>query len=67
MMRKTAAILVASGIALLAACGQKGPLYVPGVPRDAPWPYPASAEPARKAPPAERKLPDLPGTSDDRK
>jgi predicted small lipoprotein YifL len=64
MLRKVASILVAVAVATLAACGQKGPLYVPGVPKGAAWPYP---DPPRKAPPAERKAPDLPGTSDERK
>lgn len=64
MLRWLASILVAASLASLAACGQKGPLYVPGVPKDAPWPYP---DPPKKLPPAERKAPDLPGTSDERK
>jgi predicted small lipoprotein YifL len=58
----TVAILVAAG-GLLAACGQKGPLFVPGVPKEASWPYP----PSPQKPQPERKLPDVPGTSDERK
>jgi predicted small lipoprotein YifL len=46
--------------ALLAGCGQKGPLYVPGIPREAPWPYP---DPPKRQPPPP-KAPDLPPTSD---
>jgi predicted small lipoprotein YifL len=65
MLKRAAAILVAACAALAAAgtagCGQKGPLHVPGVPKDATWPYP---EPPRKAAPAPRKPPDLPGTTD---
>lgn len=64
MLKRVASILVAVAVATLAACGQKGPLYVPGVPKGASWPY---SDPPRKAPPAERKAPDLPGTSDERK
>lgn len=64
MLNKVAIILVVASAATLAACGQKAPLYVPGVPKDAPWPYP---DPPRKQSPAERKVPDLPGTGDERK
>jgi len=46
-------------IALLGACGQKGPLQIPGMGRDAPWPTrvpdasaPAAATPQPAAPPA---------------
>jgi len=66
MLKKVALILVAASLASaaagLTACGQKGPLYVPGVPEGAAWPYP---DPVRKVPPAERKVPDRPGTSDE--
>jgi predicted small lipoprotein YifL len=64
MLIRAALILVVASIATLTACGQKAPLYVPGVPKDAPWPYP---DPPRKAQPLERKVPDLPGTSDESK
>jgi predicted small lipoprotein YifL len=64
MLKRAALILVLATAASLAACGQKGPLYVPGVPKDAPWPYP---DPPRKAPAPTPKVPDLPGTSDDAK
>jgi predicted small lipoprotein YifL len=64
MLLRVALILVVASIAALTACGQKAPLYVPGIPKDAPWPYP---DPPRKAPPPERMVPDLPGTSDERK
>lgn len=46
--------------ALLAGCGQKGPLYIPGIPREAPWPYP---DPPKRQPPPP-KAPDVPPTSD---
>ncbi|TMH74205.1 MAG: hypothetical protein E6H52_13920 [Betaproteobacteria bacterium] len=42
-------ILICAGI-LTGACGVKGPLYLPNVPRDAPWPYvkpEKSSSPAR--------------------
>ena len=64
--------LAATAAALAAgACGQKGPLVVPGVPAGAPWPY-TRPDPARKdAPPAApatpRHVPDVPGTSEERK
>jgi predicted small lipoprotein YifL len=65
MLKRAVAIVVAAIAALMSAamagCGQKGPLHVPGVPRDAAWPYP---DPPRKAPPASPKTPDLPGTTD---
>ncbi|MFN7572132.1 MAG: LPS translocon maturation chaperone LptM [Betaproteobacteria bacterium] len=48
----------------LAGCGIKGPLVVPGVPKDAPWPYP-SPPPAPQPP--TPKVPDVPGTSDEKK
>jgi predicted small lipoprotein YifL len=44
----------------MTACGQKGPLHVPGIPRNAPWPYP---DPPRRPPPAPRPG-DVPATSD---
>ncbi|MFN9028818.1 MAG: LPS translocon maturation chaperone LptM [Betaproteobacteria bacterium] len=45
---------------LLAGCGQKGPLFVPGIPREASWPYP---DPPKRQPPPP-KAPDMPPTSD---
>jgi predicted small lipoprotein YifL len=47
----------------LAGCGTRGPLYVPGIPNDAPWPYPeppGKNSAARKAVPAD----PVPATSD---
>jgi len=64
MLKRVASILFATSIATLAACGLKGPLYVPGVPSGAAWPYP---DPPRKAPVPAPRVPDLPGTSDDAK
>ncbi|MCE2970493.1 MAG: lipoprotein [Burkholderiales bacterium] len=61
-MKRVVMILV-SALAL-AGCGIKGPLYVPGVPKDAPWPYP-SPPPAPQPP--TPKVPDVPGTSDEKK
>jgi predicted small lipoprotein YifL len=56
-------MILVSALAL-AGCGIKGPLYVPGVPKDAPWPYP-SPPPAPQPP--TPKVPDVPGTSDENK
>lgn len=64
MLRNVALILVAGLLAVLSACGQKGPLQVPGVPVGAPWPYP---DPPRKVLPPPPKVPDLPGTTEERK
>ncbi len=43
---------VAAGALLLGACGQKGPLWVPGHGKDTPWPIapPPAPAPAGKAP-----------------
>jgi predicted small lipoprotein YifL len=66
MLRKVFWILVAALAALAAAaCGQKGPLYVTGVPKNAPWPYPAPKAKA-PAPAGAPAVPDVPATSDDR-
>ena len=46
----------------LPACGQKGPLYVPGYPRDAIWPLPP-----KPPTPAQAPVPppaSVPATSD---
>jgi predicted small lipoprotein YifL len=40
----TLAATLVLGCALLAACGQKGPLWVPGHPKDTPWPIMAPAK-----------------------
>lgn len=67
MLRKVLSIVVAASLAAAlastAACGQKGPLYVPGVPKGAAWPYP---DRPRKSAPADPgpSAPDIPGTSD---
>ena len=48
-------------VCTLPACGQKGPMYVPGYPRDAIWPLP----PKPPAPaPAQPPAPGVPATSD---
>jgi len=44
------AIVICAAVST-AACGVKGPLYYPGVPRDAPWPY-AKPKPAAPSPPS---------------
>lgn len=49
---------------LVGACGTKGPLYVPGVPADASWPYAKPASPAR---PTDRKPAEVPPSSDERR
>jgi predicted small lipoprotein YifL len=54
----TAAVALA-----VTACGQKGPLYLPGYPKGATWPYP----PKPPAQPAERKTPDVPASTDEKK
>lgn len=63
-MRRPLSTIVGIALALLAllatGCGQKGPLYVPGIPKDAPWPYP---DPPKRQPPPPR-APDVPPTSD---
>lgn len=45
-----AALLAAATLALLAGCGQKGPLFLP--PPARPASHPATAAPATPAPPA---------------
>jgi predicted small lipoprotein YifL len=75
---RSALILVGASVGL-AGCGQKGPLYLSGRPRNAPWPAPvappaagpaAAAASAAAAPRDEPALPaiptDLPGTSDEK-
>lgn len=62
MLRKAAVILVAGALAALAACGQKGPLTVPGVPKNATWPYPDP--PSKPTPTPTPAVPDLPATTD---
>lgn len=55
------------GAALLAGCGQKGPLVLPGYPKEAVWPYPPRPAPASKPETPQRKAPDVPATSDSTK
>ena len=52
--------IAAFALVLLGACGQKGPLFVPGVPATAARPFPAPV----KADPAPKKTPDVPARSD---
>jgi len=58
------AIVVTALGMLIAACGTKGPLYIPGVPATAQWPYPTPTPAPQKA---EPKPADVPGTSDEKK
>jgi predicted small lipoprotein YifL len=57
-------IVVSAFCALVAGCGMKGSLYVPGVPATAPWPYPTPTPAPQKPQP---KPADVPPTSDDKK
>jgi predicted small lipoprotein YifL len=60
----TRTIVLTAAVALaVTACGQKGPLYLPGYPKGATWPYP----PKPPAQPAERKTPDVPASTDEKK
>lgn len=34
------AALMSTALVGVSGCGLRGPLYVPGIPRDASWPYP---------------------------
>jgi predicted small lipoprotein YifL len=64
MLGCTRTIVLTAAVALaVTACGQKGPLYLPGYPKGAPWPYP----PKPPAQPAERKTPDVPASTDEKK
>lgn len=64
MLSRTRTIVLTAALALAAAaCGQKGPLYLPGYPKGATWPYP----PKSPAQPAERKTPDVPASTDEKK
>jgi predicted small lipoprotein YifL len=49
----TLAATLVLGCALLAACGQKGPLWVPGHPKDTPWPIMAPAKAGNPPVPAD--------------
>ena len=52
-MKLASSIIVVCGIGLaaaLAGCGQKGPLFLPGQPRNAPWPAPAPSPAAGDLP-----------------
>jgi predicted small lipoprotein YifL len=67
-MRKQRNAIVGAGtllacalISALPACGQKGPLYVPGYPKEAAWPLPAKPPVPVPAPPP---APGVPASSD---
>ncbi|MGE5336384.1 MAG: LPS translocon maturation chaperone LptM [Gemmatimonadota bacterium] len=63
-MRRAIAIVVLT-LAAAVACGQKGPLYLPGQPpRSAPWPPAAQPAPAATTAP---QAPDVPGSEDRKK
>jgi predicted small lipoprotein YifL len=59
-----AALLGCLAALVLAGCGIKGPLFVPGMPENAPWPYPT---PTPAPQPTPKSMPDVPGTSDEKK
>ncbi|HEU0204996.1 MAG TPA: lipoprotein [Burkholderiaceae bacterium] len=68
----SAIVLTTAVVAGLAACGQKGPLFVPGVPAGSAWPYPSpspspTSAPASSPAPAAPSTSDVPATSDDKK
>jgi predicted small lipoprotein YifL len=52
MRRLVAALIAMIVVCAAAACGQKGPLYLPGRSKDAPWPAPPSS-PAQSDPQSE--------------
>ncbi|MCS7101311.1 MAG: lipoprotein [Burkholderiaceae bacterium] len=59
---KVESILVAAALALLlGACGNKGPLHLPGATPSAPWPYP---QPSPKPTAEPRKPAEVPAASD---
>jgi len=63
MKRAIAILVLAIGGAV--ACGQKGPLYLPGQPpRNAPWPPPAQPTAAPEIVPRPA---DVPASSDSKK
>jgi len=63
MGRAIAIVVLALGAAV--ACGQKGPLYLPGQPpKNAPWPPPAKSQPAPELTPHPA---DVPASSDSKK
>lgn len=53
--------------ATVIGCGTKGPLYVPGVPVNAQWPYPPRPAATPPAAPTAPKPADVPATSDEKK
>jgi predicted small lipoprotein YifL len=63
-VKRNALILACVSELLLAGCGIKGALVVPGVPENAPWPYPT---PTPAPQPTPKPVPDLPGSSDEKK
>jgi predicted small lipoprotein YifL len=64
-MQRLGLFILATGLgAALVGCGTKGPLYVPGIPVTAQWPYPT---PAPQPAPATPKPADVPATSEEKK
>ncbi len=62
MLGRTRTIVWTAAVAFaLAACGQKGPLYLPGYPKGATWPYP----PKPPAQPPEPRTPGVPASTDE--
>jgi predicted small lipoprotein YifL len=69
MMKVVNAGILVCAAMLTNACGIKGPLYLPNVPRDAPWPYKtdkpapaASQAPASPAPASSTPAPASDGS-----
>jgi len=72
--RSTNALAALLAAVLLAGCGQKGPLWVPGHSKNTPWPMKPSAAdsdsptpapaPGQSAPPAAPATPAIPATPD---
>jgi predicted small lipoprotein YifL len=60
--RRTAIVVIVLCI-LIAGCGTKGPLYMPGVPVTAPWPY---TKPVAAQQTPEKKPADVPATTEDK-
>jgi predicted small lipoprotein YifL len=70
MMKAVNAGILVCAAMLTNACGIKGPLYLPNVPRDAPWPYktdkpaPAASQAPASPPPASSTPATPPPASD---
>lgn len=55
----------AAAALLLAGCGQKGPLFLPGYPKEAQWPYPPRPPKAPADDEKQRRAPAVPPATDD--